>query len=142
MKKNKLAYSSSIADLNTMEEGQWRYFGPLDFSRIVIKNSGFPSVPALTIKAKVIRDVSKDVFSVDYKTNTIYTRNLNNLNGNISFTYSCINLNAFTIAKEVDMKPIIQSNEYFVYAYNKEDIEKLLPYYTPVVECINIGTIG
>ena len=139
---SKLPYSSSIADLTTMAEGQWRDFGPLDYSRLVIKNSGFPSVPALTIKAKVLKDISKDVFSVDYKTNTIYTRNLNNLNGTISFTYSCINLNAFTIAKEVDMKPIIQSNEYFVYAYNKEDIEKLLPFYTPVVECINIGTIG
>jgi phosphoheptose isomerase len=55
------------------------------------------------MKAKVLKDISKDVFSVDYKTNTIYTRNLNSLNGTISFTYSCINLNAFTIAKEVDI---------------------------------------
>lgn len=138
---NKLPYSVTLPEINAMTEGQWRY-NSLDFSHFVVKNSGFPSVPALTIKAKVIKDVSKDVFSVDYKTNTIYTRNLNNLNGSISFTYSCISLNTFTIAKEIDIKPIIQSNEYFVYAYNKEDIEKLLPFYTPVVECINIGTIG
>jgi hypothetical protein len=138
---SKLEYSTTMPVINAMTEGEWR-FTSLDFGRLSIKNSGFPSVPALTIKGKVIKDISKDVFSVDYKTNTIYTRNLNDLNGTISFTYSCINLKAFTIAKEVDMKPIIQSNEYFVYAYNREDIEKLLPFYTPVIECINIGTIG
>jgi hypothetical protein len=138
---NKLEYSATMPVINAMTEGEWR-FTSLDFGRLSIKNSGFPSVPALTIKAKIIKDISKDVFSVDYKTNTIYTRNLNDLNGTISFTYSCISLNAFTIAKEIDKKPIIQNNEYFVYAYNKEEIEKLLPFYTPVIECINIGTIG
>ena len=115
---------------------------PSNGSMLFLKNAGFPSIPATSIRVKIEKNTSEDVFSVNYMSNTIHTRRLTNVGGSISFKYSAVYLEDFTVAFEVLDKKELESNEYKVFVYNKEDIEALIPYYTPLIKTISIGVIG
>lgn len=109
---------------------------------LYVKNAGFPNIPAMSIKVKIEKNTSEDVFSVNYETNTIHTKRLTGVGGLISFKYSAIRLEDFTLAFEILDKDLVGENEYKVFVYNKEDIEALIPYYTPLIKTVSIGIIG
>jgi hypothetical protein len=109
---------------------------------LYVKNAGFPNIPATSIKVKIEKNTSEDLFSVDYMSNTIHTKRLSGVGGSISFKYSTVYLEDFTVAFEVLDKKETEANEYKVFVYNKEDIEALIPFYTPLIKTISIGIIG
>lgn len=109
---------------------------------LYVKNAGFPNIPATSIRVKIEKNTSEDLFSVNYMSNTIHTKRLSGVGGSISFKYSTVYLEDFTIAFEVLDKKELEPNEYKVFVYNKEDIEALIPYYTPLIKTVSIGIIG
>lgn len=109
---------------------------------VYVKNAGFPNIPAMSIKVRIEKNTTEDLFSVNYATNTIHTKRLTGIGGSISFKYSAVYLEDFTLALEVSNKDQLDQNEYKVFIYNKEDIEALVPFYTPVIKTISIGIIG
>jgi hypothetical protein len=109
---------------------------------LYVKNAGFPSIPAPSIKVKLEKDISDDVFSVDYSTNTMYTKNLQSFNGDIKFKYSTFTLSQFSLAKEVEKEEVAEGNVYYAYVNNIKTAEKLLAYFSPTFESISIGIIG
>ncbi|NDB81546.1 MAG: hypothetical protein EB127_02170 [Alphaproteobacteria bacterium] len=109
---------------------------------LYIKNAGFPIVPAPTIKAKIEKDISDDVFSVNYITNIIYSKSLDNFAGDIKFKYSSLSLNQFSLALEVGNDEIKSGNIYYSYINNLKTAERLLSYFSPTFESISIGIIG
>ena len=109
---------------------------------LYVKNAGFPTVPAASIKARIEKDISDDVFSVDYSSNVIYTKNLENFAGDIKFKYSTFRLYQFSLALEVDKEDVASGNAYYSYVNNIKTGERLLSYFSPTFESISIGIIG
>ena len=109
---------------------------------LYVKNAGFPTVPAASIKARIEKDISDDVFSVDYTSNVIYTKNLENFTGDIKFKYSTFTLNQFSLTLEVENGEVALGNIYYAYVNNIKTGEKLLSYFSPTFESISIGIIG
>lgn len=109
---------------------------------LYVKNPGFPTVPAASIKARIEKDISDDVFSVDYSSNVIYTKNLEDFAGDIKFKYSTFRLYQFSLALEVDREDVASGNVYYSYINNIKTGERLLSYFSPTFESISIGIIG
>jgi hypothetical protein len=109
----------------------------------VKKESSAP--PSFTYEVKIFENVSDRYFSVDYTTNTIYTKNLPAFiseSGSLSFIYSSLYLSEFTIAKSIENKTSPEGEEYNAIVYNREESKALLPYFTPILESLSVGTIG
>jgi hypothetical protein len=102
------------------------------------------SVPVnFSYEVKAYEDIGDKYFSVDYQRNILYTKNLSAfMLGSITFFYSSLFLNEFTIAKQIENKTQPEGEEYNAIVYNREESKALLPYFTPILESLSIGTIG
>jgi hypothetical protein len=111
---------------------------------LYVQNLNFPSKPEISISAKVIKQKLDDLFSVDYSSNRIFLNSNSSLflDGSISFRYSAIDLNTFTLAMEIAKKEMLGQQEYNAYIYNKEEMKSILAYFTPTIESLSIGFIG
>jgi len=109
-------------------------------NRLYVYNPEFPEIPTKTIRVKIVKAENANLFSVDYKSNTIYGQILDGQT--LAFNYSCIGFDTFNLGLEISKTENLRSNEYFVVAYNKQQLESLIKYFTPVIESLSIGVIG
>ena len=112
------------------------------YKYLYVKKESF--IPAdFSHEVKIYEDIGDKYFSVDYQRNILYTKNLSEfMLGFINFSYSSLFLNEFTIAKQIENKTQPEGEEYNAIVYNREESKALLPYFTPILESLSIGTIG
>jgi hypothetical protein len=110
-----------------------------------------------SVKVKGDNIINSNLFSVDYKTNRIFTKIGPTLlafligsilgvypqeNPVVSFKYTPIKALDFNITIDLPARETLQENEHYIYRdvdFNKLD---LVSYFTPVIEKIDIGIIG
>lgn len=109
-------------------------------NRLYVYNPEFPEVPVKTVRVKIIKAESANSFSVDYKSNTIYGQSLSGQT--LGFNYSCIDFHNFNLGLEINKTENLRPNEYFAVAYNKQQLQSLIKYFTPVIEFLSVGVIG
>jgi hypothetical protein len=111
--------------------GDYAYDG--EYIYLKIQNKIIPSINVFAKEADGV-----DVFSVDYLSNRIYTKDLSTTT-RIKFSYSTIRLIDFAIDIEIPLSASLKEKDYFLYVSNPEDKITLLPYFTPVLESLEIG---
>jgi hypothetical protein len=113
-----------------------------DKNRVFVKNLGYPNIPAMSLKVKIEKDISDEVFSVDYVNSVIYTKRIADFGGLIKFKYSAVSLVDFIGVKEIERKESLSPGEYIAYISNVEEINSIVKYFTPVIQGLRIGVIG
>jgi len=139
----------NISDLNA--EGDY-CFTSEGYLFIKTTNSDISSV-----KIKADNIVNSNLFSVDYRTNRIFTKIGPSLfaflagqilgvypweNPVISFRYSPVKAIDFNINLELPARDNLQENEHYIYRDVDLNQLDLVSYFTPVIEKIDIGIIG
>lgn len=129
-------------DLKDFVPGDYVIPGETAGEYLFLKNIEYPSTPASSYKVKITQTLMNKYFSIDYVNNVIYANGIGP-SDILKFDYTSILLEAFKLAKEIPQKtePLL-ANEYYAWASNREDLTKLIPYYTPVIESLSIGIIG
>ena len=155
-----LAFTRKVASLAELTlEGDYFF----DSSNLYLK-SIIDSLNSILVKVEKRED--ENVFSVDYVNNRIYTNSLDfpdliadSIANSIEFTgllinsaqptdlsspaitfsYSAIKVIDFSIDLELPLATQLKESDHFLYVYNGKDVQELLPYFTPILENLEIG---